>query len=121
MNGKSIILVDDVGSISNKIRSILSTISQDVFTAENCYELMNMIYKQKPKLLIFNNQINWLNTTEFVFELRHNSKISSNIIFIYESVEANFLSEASAMNIICMKHPFKMAEFLISVKSQLED
>lgn len=119
MDDKTIIIVDDSGSLSNKLRGMLSTICHNVFTAENCYDLMDKIYKTKPNLLIFNTQVNWLHPLEFVIELRNMSKNTPDVIFIYENIETSAISKASCINITCVKYPFTMVEFITLVKGKL--
>lgn len=119
MDNKTIIIVDDSGSLSNKLRGMLNTICNNVFTAENCYDLMDKIYKTKPNLLIFNTQVNWIHPLEFVIELRNISKNEPHVIFIYENIGTSSISEASCINITCLKYPFTMMEFITLVKSKL--
>ncbi len=120
MDNRTIIIVDDSNSLSNKLRGMLNTVSHNVITAENCYELMDKIYKTSPTLLIFNMQVNWLHPIEFVTELKNRQANAPHIIFVYENNnDALRISEASKMDIICVKYPFTMLEFTTLVKDKL--
>ena len=119
MDNRTIIIVDDSNSLSNKLRGMLNTVSHNVITAENCYELMDKIYKTNPTLLIFNMQVNWLHPLEFVTELKNRPANTPDIIFVYENNYAVRISEASKMDITCIKYPFTMLEFTTLVKAKL--
>lgn len=118
MSDKKVIIIDDDTSHFNRLRVALKASLIEVLVAENGYDLTRYIYSSNANVLIFNCNISWLNSIEFVKNLKKTKKDRDfTVVFVSDTYDKTLSEEAKKLNIICLKEHTKISDFLKIVEN----
>lgn len=101
-----VIIVDDDSHRLNKVKATLEKDSIYILKSDNLYDLISKIYKYNVTKLIFNPNLSWINSVDFVLELQ--KKYTENIytvFFLYDNIDKEAFEKIRKINIIPIVYP----------------